>query len=165
MPNAKTSDCDQTASYSRYSWEQIYAFPDELALQSMLPWPRHCITNYSFNISSSSKPLWFNSFDFYSSLNGAYSGLPCAYFELTVTQMDESDNLISKIHDYVAIQFVFDLPTPYAPHTIVHNVDSILTLSIYDFFQFSDLVMSDEWIDDVYKMDWQCLIFDENLNA
>merc|ERR1712176_710999 len=118
----------------------------------MSPWPRHCITNYTFDVNENTKLLWFDSFKFYSSFNGNISILPCAYFKLTVTEVDESENVISEVYDFVAIQFVFDLPSPYAVSTRVHNVDAILTLSIYDFFQFSELLASDDWIEDIYDI-------------
>ena len=163
-PNARPSVCNRNKNnrdYLRYSWQQIYEFPETLLSQTSLSWPQKYITDYQFTYNANAKSLWIDTFEFSSSFNGNFSELQCAYFKLTVTQFDESDNFISSIQDYIAIQFVFDLPISYAIHSIVHNVDDVLTISIHDFFKFSDLLMSDDWITNIYKFKWQCSVYDE----
>ena len=152
-PNSKLSNCTASASKLEYSWQQRFEFPTELSSEISMPWPQtDIITKYQFNFNPYSKSLWIDTFEFYSSFNGNFTtNLPSAYFKLTVTQYDDEDNYIASLNDYVAIQFVFDLPLPYATYTVVHNVDNVLTLSIHDFFKFSELLMTDDWIINIYQ--------------
>eukprot|EP01083_Nonionella_stella_P047137 126186_1 len=160
-PIVKPSVCGRNADgnhHMHYSWQQIHQFPNELVLQTAALWPPS-MTDYAFNFNANAKVLWLDSSSMYAVFDKNVSVLPSAYFKLTLTQVDADDgSVIASVHDYVAIQFVLDVPRPYPSHTLVHNVNHVLALSIYDFFQFSDVSQDSEH----WKFEWECSVFDTN---